>query len=61
MVGDGVLYRPPQVRALDAAAKDNKAKRLAGELRALGFEVKLERAASRQPTVPVASFFQSKG
>ncbi len=35
----------PQVRPLDAAAKDNKAKRLAGQLRALGFEVKLERAA----------------
>ncbi len=45
MVRDGVPYRPPQVRPLDAAAKDNKAKRLAGQLRALGFEVKLERAA----------------
>ncbi len=45
MLRDGVPYRPPQARPLDAAAKDHKARRIAGQLRALGFDVELRRVA----------------
>ena len=45
MIRDGVPYRPPAPRPLDAAASAKKAKRLAGQIRALGFAVELSRAA----------------
>ena len=45
MIRDRVPYRPPAPRPLDAAASAKKAKRLAGQIRALGFAVELSRAA----------------
>ncbi len=45
MLRDGTEYAPPAPRPLDTATKSLKAKRLAGQLRALGFDVELSRAA----------------
>ena len=45
MIRDGGDYAPPAPRPLDAAAKAHKAKRLAGQIRALGFAVEMSRAA----------------
>ena len=45
MIRDGVPYSPPAPRPLDAAAKAHQVKRLAGQIRALGFAVELSRAA----------------
>lgn len=45
MLRDGVDYQPPAPRPIEAAAKADKAKRLAGQIRALGFTVEMSRAA----------------
>jgi transposase len=44
MIRDGVPYRPPVAVLPDAKAKAQKAKRLAGHIRALGFNVELSPA-----------------
>ena len=45
MIRDGVAYQPPAPHRLNAAASAAKAKRLAGQIRALGFAVDISRAA----------------
>lgn len=45
MIRDRVPYRPPTARPLDGAATAQQAKRLAGQIRALGFAVQLSPAA----------------
>ena len=45
MIRDGVAYAPPAPRALDAPTKTLKAKRLANQIRALGFAVEVRQAA----------------
>ena len=45
MIRDGVPYRPPEPKPLNADAKAQKANRLAGQIRALEFDVKLQQAA----------------
>ena len=45
MIRDGTDYRPPVERPLDAVAKARKARRLAGQIRGLGFAVEMSRTA----------------
>jgi transposase len=45
MVRDGVGYRPPEPQKLEATAKAQKAKRLASQIRSLGFAVQISPTA----------------
>jgi transposase len=45
MIRDDVPYRPPEPKPLDAKAKASKAERLARQIKALGFDVRLQQVA----------------